>query len=114
MKRAATPTSDPAKPVPFMPRPILDPYARNFVDYGPWSRWLVADQRFVDSRPDVLVYQTPVLTARVRVQGVPVADIRATTTGSDGDLVVKIIDVYPPLNPMDPALGGYELPISLD
>jgi putative CocE/NonD family hydrolase len=112
--RGDTYTSDPAKPVPFMPRPILDPYANNFVDYGPWSRWLVTDQRFVDSRPDVMVYETPVLTAPVRVQGIPVADIRATTTGSDADLVVKLIDVYPPLYPTDAQMGGYELPISLD
>jgi hypothetical protein len=112
--RGDTYTSDPAKPVPFMPRPILDPYANNFVDYGPWSRWLVTDQRFVDSRPDVMVYETPVLTAPVRVQGIPVADIRATTTGSDADLVVKLIDVYPPMYPTDAQMGGYELPISLD
>jgi putative CocE/NonD family hydrolase len=112
--RGDTYTSDPAKPVPFMPRPILDPYAKNFIDYGPWSRWLVTDQRFVDSRPDVIVYETPVLTQPIRVQGIPVADIRATTTGSDGDFVVKLIDVYPPLYPTDGQMGGYELPISLD
>jgi hypothetical protein len=112
--RGDTYTSDPAKPVPFMPRPILDPYADNFVNYEPWARWLVTDQRFVDSRPDVLAYETPVLTTPVRVQGIPVADIRAITTGSDGDFVVKIIDVYPPLYPTDPKMGGYELPISLD
>jgi predicted acyl esterase len=60
------------------------------------------------------VYETPVLTAPVRVQGIPVADIRATTTGSDGDFVVKLIDVYPPLYPTDAQMGGYELPIALD
>jgi putative CocE/NonD family hydrolase len=112
--RGDTYTSDPAKPVPFMPRPILDPYAKNLSNYGPWSRWLVTDQRFVDSRPDVMVYETAVLTAPVRVQGIPVADIRATTTGSDADLVVKLIDVYPPMYPTDAQMGGYELPISLD
>jgi putative CocE/NonD family hydrolase len=118
--RGDTYSSDPAKPIPFLPRPVRDPYAKSTADYGstpdygPWSRWLVTDQRFVDSRPDVLVYETPVLTAPVRVQGIPVADIRAVTTGSDGDFVVKLIDVYPPLYPADPPMGGYELPISLD
>jgi putative CocE/NonD family hydrolase len=110
-------TSDPAKPVPFLPRPVIDPYLELWTTlkgYIPWSKWLVDDQRFVDGRPDVLVYETPVLTAPVRVQGIPVADIRATTTGSDGDFVVKLIDVYPPLYPTDAQMGGYELPIALD
>jgi uncharacterized protein len=82
--------------------------------YGPWSKWLVNDQRFVDGRPDVLVYESPVLSSPVRVRGIPVADIRATTSGSDADFVMKLIDVYPAQYPSDHALGGYELPISLD
>jgi putative CocE/NonD family hydrolase len=118
--RGDTYTSDPAKPVPFLPRPVRPPYAKSNADYGtqtdygPWSRWLATDQRFVDGRPDVLTYETPVLTAPVRVQGIPVADLRASTTGSDGDFVVKLIDVYPPLYAKNPPMGGYELPISLD
>jgi uncharacterized protein len=79
----------------------------------PWSKWLVHDQRFVDGRTDVLTYETPALTAPVRVRGVPVADIRATTTGSDGDFVVKLIDVYPAVCAGDPPMGGYQLPIAL-
>jgi putative CocE/NonD family hydrolase len=99
--------SDPAKPVPHLPRPV------NFSD-GRWGDWLVSDQRHVDGRPDVMVYQTAPLTQAVRVSGAPLADIYAKTTGTDGDFVVKIIDVYPDENATDPKLGGYQLPISLD
>lgn len=99
--------SDPAKPVPHLPRPV------NFND-GRWGDWLVSDQRHADGRPDVMTYQTPVLTEAVRVSGAPIADIFAKTTGSDGDFVVKVIDVYPDENATDPKMGGYQLPISLD
>jgi putative CocE/NonD family hydrolase len=99
--------SDPSKPVPHLPRPV------NFGD-GRWGDWLVSDQRGVDGRPDVMTYTTEALTAPVRVSGAPIADIFAKTTGSDGDFVVKVIDVYPAENASDPKMGGYELPISLD
>ena len=99
--------SDPAKPVPHLPRPV------NFGD-GRWGDWLVSDQRGVDGRTDVLTYETPVLTTAVKVSGVPIADLFARTTGTDGDFVVKVIDVLPDENPADPKMGGYELPISLD
>jgi putative CocE/NonD family hydrolase len=100
--------SDPEKPVPFEHRPI------SFANGDAWHTWLVTDQRFLSDRPDVLVYQTPVLTTPVRVQGAPIADIFAAITGTDTDWVVKLIDVYPDLTPSDPAMGGYELPMSLD
>jgi putative CocE/NonD family hydrolase len=109
--------SDPAKPVPFLPRPVIDPfygYYSGAAAYPAWAKWLVQDQRFVDSRPDVLTYETPVLTSAVRVRGIPIADIRAMTTGSDGDFVVKLIDVYPAEYPKDPPMGGYQLAIALD
>ncbi|KQN01521.1 MULTISPECIES: CocE/NonD family hydrolase [Sphingomonas] len=99
--------SDPSKPVPHLPRPV------NFGD-GRWGDWLVSDQRGVDGRPDVMTYTTEVLTTPVRVSGAPIADIFAKTTGTDGDFVVKVIDVYPAENATDPKMGGYELPISLD
>ena len=99
--------SDPAKPVPHLPRPV------NFGD-GRWGDWLVSDQRHADGRPDVLTYQTAPLTKAVRVSGAPFANIFARTTGTDGDFVVKIIDVFPPENATDPKMGGYQLPISLD
>ncbi len=100
--------SDPAKPVPFEPRPV------RFSDREAWRTWLVHDQRFVDGRPDVLTYQTPPLTAPVKLQGAPVADILAATTSADLDVAVKLIDVYPPDYPAQPELGGYELPIGTD
>ncbi|MCU6455214.1 CocE/NonD family hydrolase [Sphingomonas sp. A2-49] len=99
--------SDPAKPVPHLPRPV------NFND-GRWGDWLVSDQRHADGRPDVMTYTTPVLTAPMRVSGAPIADIYAATTGTDGDFVVKVIDVFPAENATDPKMGGYQLPISLD
>ena len=99
--------SDPAKPVPHLPRPV------NFED-GRWGDWLVQDQRFADGRPDVMTYRTPVLTQPVRVSGPPTADIWARTTGTDGDFVVKVIDVYPTENATDPKMGGYQLAVSLD
>ena len=99
--------SDPSKPVPHLPRPV------NFDD-GRWGDWLVSDQRHADGRPDVMTYMTPVLTEPMRVSGAPIADLYATTTGTDGDFVVKVIDVLPAQNATDPKMGGYELPISLD
>lgn len=99
--------SDPAKPVPHLPRPV------NFND-GRWGEWLVQDQRSADGRPDVMTYATPVLTKAVRVSGAPIADLFAKTTGTDGDFVVKVIDVFPAENVADPKMGGYQLAVSLD
>ncbi len=100
--------SDPAKPVPYIPRPVMA------VDGEAWMTWLVHDQRFVDSRPDVLSYETAPLTEPLRLSGAPIANLVASTTGTDSDWVVKLIDVYPPTTPNEPEMGGYELPISLD
>jgi len=112
--------SDPSRPVPFLPRPVVDPFG-DFIGMGtlgaayePWSKWLVHDQRFVDGRTDVLSYETPVLSESVRVQGTPSAEIYAITSGTDGDFVVKLIDVYPAKDPFDPENGGYQLPIAMD
>jgi putative CocE/NonD family hydrolase len=112
--------SDPTKPVPFLPRPVIDP----FDDFGTtgslgnsydgWSKWLVHDQRFVDGRPDVLTFETPVLSEPVRVQGIPIADIRAITSGTDVDFVVKLIDVQPAKDHFNPEASGYQLPIAID
>jgi len=99
--------SDPANPVPHLPRPV------NFGD-GRWKMYLVHDQRFVDGRTDVLTYSSEVLTAPVRVSGAPIADIFAKTTGTDGDFVVKVIDVYPDEVATTPAMGGFQLPIAMD
>ena len=100
--------SDPAKPVPYLTPPIE-------ADGGQrWRTWLVQDQRPVGTRTDVLSYETPVLDHSVRVQGAPFADLFVKTSGTDMDLVVKIIDVYPPTYAQQPDLAGYELPISMD
>jgi putative CocE/NonD family hydrolase len=106
--------SDPAKPVPFIPRPI------NMDDNFQWKPWLVHDQRFVSDRPDVEVYQTAVLDKPLHIMGAPQVDLFAATTGSDGDWVVKLIDVYPETTPepadqgSKPGMAGYELPIGIE
>jgi putative CocE/NonD family hydrolase len=100
--------SDPAKPVPYRQRPVYG------ADIEGWRTWLVMDQRFVDGRPDVLTYETEPLTAPLRISGRPQVHLYASTSGSDSDWVVKLIDVYPDTVPSDPTLGGYELAISLD
>jgi uncharacterized protein len=100
--------SDPAKPVPYLPRPI------SFADHDAWTRWLVHDQRFVDGRPDVITYVSAPLTAPLHIGGAPIVHMFASTSGTDSDWVVKLIDVYPDQVPSDPTMGGYELPISLD
>jgi putative CocE/NonD family hydrolase len=100
--------SDPANPVPYRPRPIFTG------DGNGWRTWLVTDQRFVDGRPDVLTYVSEPLTSPLHLSGAPVVNLRASTSGTDSDWVVKLIDVYPDSVPSQPAMGGYELPISLD
>jgi putative CocE/NonD family hydrolase len=99
--------SDPAKPVPMLPRPI-------HMQGDEWKTWLVHDQRFVDGRPDVLSYSTPALDKPVHIKGAPKVDLRAATTGRDSDFVVKLIDVYPEENSANPALAGYELGIGIE
>jgi putative CocE/NonD family hydrolase len=100
--------SDPAKPVPYVPRPV------RFSDRQSWTTWLVHDQRFVDGRPDVLTYVTEPLTAPLRVAGAPQVNLYASTSGTDSDWVVKLIDVYPETNATTPSMGGYELSVSMD
>jgi putative CocE/NonD family hydrolase len=100
--------SDPAKPVPYLPRPV------RFADGDAWRRWLVSDQRQVADRTDVLSYATAVLTAPLRISGAPVANIFASTSGTDADWVVKLIDVYPDEVPSQPEMGGYQLMIAAD
>jgi len=99
--------SDPAHPVPYRPRPVE-------WTYGPgsrWHRWLTEDQRFVEGRPDVLVWQTPALTGDVTIAGDVIAHLFASTTGSDADWVVKLIDVYPDtVQPLP--MRGYELMVN--
>jgi putative CocE/NonD family hydrolase len=98
--------SDPAKPVPYVARPVR----RDLPEQ--WRTWLVADQRFVDGRPDVLTYVSDVLTTPLKVSGTPHANLFASTSGSDADWVVKLIDVYPDEVPGQAELGGYQLMVS--
>jgi putative CocE/NonD family hydrolase len=105
-------TSNPSRPVPFIPRPI------NMADANQWRTWLVHDQRFVSDRPDVLVYQTAVLDKPVHIMGAPQVDLFAATSGTDSDWVVKLIDVYPNTSP-EPGnpkleLAGYELALGIE
>ncbi|HTB18545.1 MAG TPA: CocE/NonD family hydrolase [Bryobacteraceae bacterium] len=100
--------SDPAKPVPYLPRPV------RFSDSDRWKQWLVSDQRSVADRTDVLTYEGPVLTAPVRISGAPIADLHAATSGTDADWVVKLIDVFPDEVPSQPEMGGYQLAVSMD
>jgi len=100
--------SDPAKPVPYMPRPT------RFKDSDAWRRWLVSDQRSVTDRTDVLSYSTPPLTEAVRIGGATVVHLVASTSGTDSDWVVKLIDVYPDEVPSQPELGGYQLAVAMD
>jgi uncharacterized protein len=100
--------SDPAKPVPYVPRPL------RFGDREGWRRWLVTDQRVFTDRPDVLTYMTEPLTEPLRVGGAPVVNLVASTSGTDSDWVVKLIDVYPDEVPSQPEMGGYQLAIGMD
>jgi putative CocE/NonD family hydrolase len=103
--------SDPAKPVPFRARPIQP------IGYDPpltWADWLVDDQREASGRTDVLVFTSDVLTAPVHITGQPIANLVASTSGSDSDWVVKLIDVYPDEVADHPNLGGYQLMIAAD
>ncbi len=103
--------SDPANPVPYRPRPIIPTFA------GPaWPLWLVQDQRFLDHRSDVLSWQTAPLSGPIRISGDILAELYASTSGTDADWAVKLIDVYPENAPEDAAthtrMAGFELIIA--
>src|SRR5215469_11630791 len=115
--------SDPANPVPYRRRPISPTYPE-----GDWRTWEVADQRFVDHRPDVLTFVTEPLDRDLVVTGPLAAKLFASTSGTDSDFVVKLIDVFPQdaqKNDWEPeegpkpgqytqSLNGYELPIAME
>ncbi len=103
--------SDPAHPVPYRHRPIPATYSPQG---SGWPTWLVEDQRFVDERPDVLTWQTEPLTEDVTIAGAITARLFVATTGTDGDWIVKLIDVYPEQYPKDPKLAGWELMVAND
>jgi putative CocE/NonD family hydrolase len=101
--------ADPAHPVPYRARPIQPTYDPRG---SGWSTWLTEDQRLVDNRPDVLSWKTPPLTEDVTIAGDVMAELFASTSGSDGDWIVKLIDVYPEDLPDNPKMGGYEFMVS--
>ncbi|HEX7545403.1 MAG TPA: CocE/NonD family hydrolase, partial [Gemmatimonadaceae bacterium] len=103
--------SDPAKPVPYRARPTLP---SGYVDPYTWPRWLVDDQREASGRTDVLAFTSDVLTEQVKISGQAIANLVASTDGTDADWVVKLIDVYPDEVADQPALGGYQLAIAMD
>jgi putative CocE/NonD family hydrolase len=95
--------------VPYRPRPIeatYDPRGSG------WRTWLVGDQRFVHLRPDVLSWETGPLAEDVTITGRVVARLFASTSGTDSDWVVKLIDVYPEDHPAEPTMGGYQLMVA--
>jgi putative CocE/NonD family hydrolase len=96
--------SDPANPVPYRPRPI-----GSYID---WEIWMTRDQRFVHGRPDVLSWETDALTEDLTIAGDVVAKLYASTTGTDADWVVKLIDVYPETITDRPAMRGYQLMVA--
>ena len=101
--------SDPANPVPYRKRPIeatYDPRGSG------WSTWLVQDQRFLQGRADVLTWQTPILDQPLTISGDVIAHLFASTTGTDSDWIVKLIDVYPDSYPEDKTMAGYQLMIA--
>jgi putative CocE/NonD family hydrolase len=103
--------SNPAKPVPFRARPI------RVMGHGPdntWSQWLVDDQREASGRPDVVTFISETLTEPMKICGEPIANLVASTSGTDSDWVVKLIDVYPDEVGGDAAMGGYQLMIAAD
>ncbi len=100
--------SDPANPVPYRQRPVEETYSEG----SRWYTWLVEDQRFVQQRPDTISWETEPLADNVTVAGDIVAHLFASTTGTDSDWIVKLIDVYPEKYEPDPKMGGYELMIA--
>jgi len=103
--------SDPAKPVPFRARPVQPVGYSNGMT---WSQWLVDDQREASGRPDVAVFVSDVLSAQVKISGQPIANLIASTSGTDSDWVVKLIDLYPDEVGAQPEMGGYQLMVAAD
>jgi putative CocE/NonD family hydrolase len=100
----ATYVADPANPVPYRHRPVQSTYG----DGSTWRTWLVEDQSFVSDRKDLANFSTPVLDKPITVTGDVVADLMASTTGTDADWIVKLVDVYPATD----GKPGYELMVA--
>jgi len=107
---AASYTSDPAHPVPYRSLPIEATYGEG----SRWYPWHVEDQRFVSTRPDVVSFIMDSLTEDISVTGKVMAHLFASTTGTDADFVVKLIDVYPAFDPANKKMSGYQLPVAME
>ncbi len=102
--------SDPQKPIPYRTLPIEATYGVG----SRWRPWQVEDQRFVYTRPDVISFATETLKADMIVTGAVNAHLFASTTGTDADWIVKLIDVYPEWDPVNLKLSGYQLPVTME
>jgi len=102
--------SDPASPVPYRSLPIEATYGEG----SRWYTWHVEDQRFVTTRPDVVSFVMDSLTEDITVTGKAVAHLFASTTGTDADFIVKLIDVYPAFDPVNKQMSGYQLPVAME
>jgi putative CocE/NonD family hydrolase len=109
-KGAVSYTSDPAKPIPYRAQPIEATYGEG----SRWGSWHVEDQRFVSARPDVISFTADTLTEDLTVTGKITAHIFASTTATDADFVVKLIDVYPGMNSKDILMSGYQMPVAME
>jgi putative CocE/NonD family hydrolase len=104
-------TADPAHPIPYRARPIEATYAPSG---SHWYTWLAEDQRPYTSRPDQLTWHTAPLTATITLTGNVDVDLWASTSGTDGDWIVKLIDEYPD-SKTDPKLdkmASYQLMVA--
>jgi uncharacterized protein len=102
--------SDPAHPVPYRTLPIEQTYG-----FGSrWRSWHVEDQRFVYTRPDVISFTLDSLTSDLIVTGSIKAHLWASTSATDADWVVKLIDVYPDKDPDNILMSGYQLPVAME
>jgi putative CocE/NonD family hydrolase len=102
--------SDPSKPVPYRMPPIEATYGTG----SRWRQWHVEDQRFVYSRPDVISFTLDSLTEDLTVTGKIIAHLFASTSGTDADWIVKLIDVYPAFDPKNLLMSNYQLPVAME
>ena len=98
------------KPVPYRTPPIEATYGKG----SRWFTWHVEDQRFVYSRPDVVSFMMDSLTQDLTVTGKITAHLFASTTGTDADWIVKLIDIYPDMDSTDFKMSGYQLPVAME
>lgn len=103
-------TSDPATPVPYRTLPIEATYGEG----SRWNSWQVEDQRFVSTRPDVIVFKGNVLKDAITITGNVSAHLLVSTTGSDADFIVKLIDVYPDIDKERLSMSGYQFPVAME